>query len=583
MATLDNLLQSIDKFYKVAIRSYVLIKNGAPEDRYSKYEDYEDLKDNSDLYEELSNIARSVSSSDLSEELLLIAEIYKKSLDINNGYNTVMKGIFNFKNRNSSELDDEDNPNIENILNKCINDLNNRMGTNYSGDSPQAIALLQKAHNEFVSGSTMDEVSEEELKRAEERDIQDQKREIEESDYPEEGKSVIDMTGGIGGERSDKSRKPGIHVIDGDTTKNWIYHYELEKSSYQKQLEDEPDPEIKNRIKTLIKTIESTINNYNYLQSLLGENQNEETSAKRLEIEKEISNLRKEMRKNKLSIRNRTLEIDLVQIHNKLNHPIKDDHQKYILKQKADYFDSLLKLDVGKRKENKLRKKFIKLLDKGYKGSLNPETGEIDFSKEEKAIAEAKAGITPRKKYNKETAKTVRNKKEIGDLGGLNILLGQQIASFKKDLSTVLKNKLKRDPIIFKYIKAIDSAEQHYNKDPSPFNKINFEKSKKDEADFVTNYLNNHLLVVKYRNAQPELYLFRDKSKLIEKLLSGEPISANLLSKIKEIFGEKDITFQIQEIIIEGQTLITKYNKDYDKIILTINKIITALQKNLQG
>lgn len=396
MVTTANLIRSVEKFYKLALRSYALVKGAAPDDPYSQYDDY-DPEGEGGLYDDLLDAARYINSSDLREELLLIAEVYKKALEINNGYQTVINGIYKFKNTNSSELDDEDNPTIEDVLNKCVNDLQSRVGAGYPGDSPEAIAILQKTTRDFVKGYVVEDTSEEELKRAEERDLQDQKQELEELDSPETGEAVVDMTGGVGGDRGSKSYNPGIHTIDGDRTKNWIYHYELELNSYKNQAQSETDPETKKRIETLMNTISSLIKAYQELQLSYTKDQNEGTQNAQLQAKKNISILKQQRAKDRLSIRNRSLEMDLNGLQAKRN-AVQDPQQQLIIKQKIESIDKSLNY-VGVRKENLLRKKFLKRLEQGYKGSLNPETGKIDFSKDEKEIQAAGTNSISREEY----------------------------------------------------------------------------------------------------------------------------------------------------------------------------------------
>lgn len=172
---------------------------------------------------------------------------------------------------------------------------------------------------------------------------------------------------------------------------------------------------------------------------------------------------------------------------------------------------------------------------------------------------------------NVDIAARIKAKKESKELDGLIIHLSQKLASLKNDTAKVVKNKLKKDPKLQPYKDAINAAEKAASMDPSPANQKALENAKRQEYDFVVNYLNNHETVNKVKEDIAMIYPFRDECKKIDEsgLLNNDHIDPNLLPIILQL-----ITY--------GEKVNQNYAQKYKGISATIREILDYLKTRVQ-
>ena len=99
---LPTLIKKIDDFYKLALEAVNFVKSG--QQGFSMPDDPEEddtarqpdnSPDSNDEYAELIRAAQNVSDPSLSSELQLVAEMYKKALELGGGYNSINRAISN--------------------------------------------------------------------------------------------------------------------------------------------------------------------------------------------------------------------------------------------------------------------------------------------------------------------------------------------------------------------------------------------------------------------------------------------------------------------------------------------------------
>lgn len=448
MNKLSQLLQSIDYFYKKAMQSYRLVSLGAPPDYSGGWSSPDDPEeDETGLYGEIVDTARSLEDENLSDPLLLIAEMYKKALEIDNGYNFINKGISSFITIQLDNERDLEQQRVLDLLNKVSKDLRDRASASgaYGGDSVQALQELKEVERRF-NASEPAEVSTDELIGTDTTELEPEADkptkpgdEEEPSEAPEkgfeEGEVQVDLTGGA----RNKEQNRGIGIQDKKQPKAWVESYKNEISRYQAELQDEKDPSITQQKTKIIGIMGQLIDLYEDQDNEIQKYRDEKVQATLETIEASISDLKKQVRDTKLSIRNKSLTDGLGTLEQH-KAKAKTDREKFLLDQKIQLYKNMLSGEIGRRQETQLRKRFIKELEQGRTGTLNKETGKIDFSVILKKIEDAAKGKRTRKEYNVKEWENQLALLKSGTFKGMILEFSKKIlnhkASVKKDVVT---------------------------------------------------------------------------------------------------------------------------------------------------
>jgi hypothetical protein len=212
-------------------------------------------------FDELMDAARQVDDPELSEQLTMLAELYRYSLQMGGGYATISRAINNLKDMYSDGSDSG----IEYILNGMIKELAKAAGgiKNLSGsDNPsfvQRLAQLKQdiesrnldersealdAYNEEISGAgkgAQTGESEEDLAQA--------------GLTPEQAEIINPAALGFGNKEDPKTNKGWHTVGSGIPYKNWKEYYNNERISYATDLASETDPDNRKVLDELIRLL----------------------------------------------------------------------------------------------------------------------------------------------------------------------------------------------------------------------------------------------------------------------------------------------------------------------------------------
>lgn len=563
-----QLFKNIDLFVSKALQFYELYKAAAPPYTYvspgdDEEEDKEVESENApEQYSELLDLARQVSDEDLSHELILIAEMYKRALEIGGGYNAVNNGVSNLIN---NYLDDEDDPEqarVEDTLNELVKDLRMRAGGAAAlnkPDKPEVIAQLRALkHNlnqKFVQ---------EELKQLEESEMTSE--EVGGlSQYEEKAKSTFDPTGGISLEEAQKGKGRGYSFQTKRTPKDWIQSFENEKSRYSSLLLDESNANVKDKIQKLINVLSQLViatKQKQELSDVLQTAPDEELQKQLSEVQKQIDQLKNSRKTLRDGIRTYNLAKSQKELEDKFNKS-RDPREKLLLQQETELYKALSSKDIGKQEEIKLRRILIKSMSGG-----NMPSGDTLRNMLNK-IEVAKSKRKPIEVYRKEEAVRTRAVKESGNLKGQIVELRQKIATQKNEIRKAIIRKL--------------DAEKHSTFQPF-LNSIAEAKARNDmpavEAatkalnTAINTYAENQPGVLNYIENAKQFYAFRDKAEALEK------------TNIIETPGElpEQMKINILEIVNFGRQLANQYKgqKVYSTILNSVAKIVKTLEERIQ-
>lgn len=448
MNKLAKLLDLVESFYRQAMEAYSLSKTAAEPYSYVSPDDGEDDTDSPapSSYEDLTQLAHTVTDPGLSSELLLISEMYKKALEIGTGWNTVYRGISTLLNMSLDDEEDPEQERVEDVLNDVVKDLRNRAGGPggiNKPDSPEVVAQLKRVKDDFNTQSLQ-----EEMKLFDAPD----------EETAPEGTSVLDPFEGAG--EGGKGR--GFSFISKKPLKDWVESYVNERERYQDQIHQPAPKHVHNNLKELIETLQKleakTIAEMKVTNELAAA-PDPAKEADRNKLRAEISGLKKERRRLKLNLRQFELSQNLTTIQHAVS-KVKDPREKLLLEQEAKLRELQISRHVGKRKEINLRKVLIKSMSGG--NMPGPDTLKKMLDKIEEA------GRDPERKSPKEYSsiegKALRERILSGSLIGLLDNFLERIrtykASAKKDIvDSLIGSLLKAKEAELKPFKdAVDAA-----------------------------------------------------------------------------------------------------------------------------
>lgn len=556
MTDFSNLIKKINEFYKGAASSY-LKSLAAPPTGYYMPDDPNEPDETDEeadetglgLYSKIIEAARQIENVDISSEVQLIAELYKKALQQGSGFTYVNRAVSNIVNL----LDDEDNEEqaaVEDLMNEVSRDLRNRAKA-APPDNETSLRALQQVKNEFNDRMISQEME----------------SEVTPYEAGLAGEVVFDPTGGVSPEVG-KTKGRGYR-FEHRTYKDWVQSFEDERDRILHELEA---PELLlSRTGLEARRNTATRSNMNELVGVLNKlielkrfenrletdlqvapNPNEE--AKLEEVRQEIRNaqtrrnvLKKNLRFHQYEQENQTLKEEL---------PGASAQQKLLLDAKIRLNDLMLSPDRGKDEEAKWLRVLINSISLGH--GIPPE----QLQRFEERI---QAGAQKRKKATdlwRQRAEQVAALK--GTIGPVRERQVGESGTFGKrnkynwnvlpldGLVSHLTQRLATERIVVKQ-KVTDKLKKA-QKDPTslkPFmDDVAKAATKKDKAGLLaaSNRLRDKM--EEFKNVQPELvqyvislrtskffYNFRDRVKLIGSWV-GNPLSGEQVSFIDDTIRE---------------------------------------------
>ena len=218
MPFLPSIIKRIDEFFKIAER-YSLVSLGA---------------DDQVLHAELVKATKEVLNPELSYNLVALAAMYQKALEINGGFNTIYKAIQGMV--EDMDPDEEETEPVENLLNQIASSIKTRA---QRPDSPGDMRELQTAaSNARTEDSPFNydepEDSDEESAYEAMLGFGGAEKAFEEAG----GVSQFDMTGGVNPEAAQSGTGRGYSVGKPRTYKEWAHVYSEELKKYSSLLND---------------------------------------------------------------------------------------------------------------------------------------------------------------------------------------------------------------------------------------------------------------------------------------------------------------------------------------------------------
>jgi hypothetical protein len=553
-----QLFQSIERFHARATQNYNRIKLGQgfsmPDDPEEEDTPISNEREKADKYQQIVDAARQVSDPSLSSELLLIADMYKKAIELGGGYNSINRAISNTINM---YLEDEDNPeesSVEDLLNDVVKDLRTRAGGAVAlnkPDSPEIIAQLKKFKDEFNERSVQEEID----------DL---------SQFDEKAVSTFDPTGGMGKEESQKGAGRGYYVKTVKSLKDWVEHYRNEQQRYLEDFAQNTDKNVKPKITKVLEVLSQLINKVSQANALQQEITNEPDPAKEAQLEKlqnEIKELKTKRGQIKSSLRRDLLEVQHSNLESDLKNA-KTPADRFLSEQKLELNKTLSSRDKNRGGEIKLRRLLINSMSEGR--SLGADTLKKLMDK----IQDAKNLRIPIEEVRKEEAEVIKNKKQtIVDpamidpetgrnikqnvynwgamkLDGFVVHLSQKILAERKSLKDKIlgvKNKstTEAEKAFFKpYMDAVAAAAN--DKDKSALTKaVRDLREQVKKAIRLTPEFTRYIISVR---SSKFFYAYRDRLKFLQKMQSEN----------QSYISEEEVAY-IQATIDMGEKLVSYY------------------------
>jgi hypothetical protein len=331
MTFLPSIFKRIDDFCKIA-EFYDLISMAAPDDNA--------------LYTELVSASRQVVNPEVSYTLEILADMYRKALDINGGFNVLYKTIEGIVQDLDPEEDESEQ--VEDLLNKIGSSIRVRAR---QPDSQQAMRELQKAASEAkrrlaeqVPDVPEDEEREDQTSAYEAALMGDY--ETPEKMFEEEGGvAKFDPTAGMKPEDAGQGKGRGYSVGKKYTYKDWAEIYAREKEKYNHDLNGAD-----NMVTRAVRTARTNDNVRANLESLIGVlDQLEKLTKEALQIEHkllletEIPHPQEEKRIAEISRQLRVLEHQRGALKRRLSSYYKEAGLENLQKQEAAATDLRMK------------------------------------------------------------------------------------------------------------------------------------------------------------------------------------------------------------------------------------------------
>jgi hypothetical protein len=555
-----NLLNKVEQFYKLATNDV----NSA----------------DTDLYDSILESARNINEDDVRDETLLIAELYKKAIEMNGGYYTVMKTISNFINVMLDE-DNLDQEEVEDVMNKTHNDLKARArASGTTSDSPTAIQELQLVKNNYDFGSSGDEYG------TTDEGLQD---EINELGYDQD----FDLTGGVDKETADKKGR-GHSVRKAYSPTDYVKKYQNEIERYTDELENTQNTSENAIINNIIPILHKLINNYSTIENLLGDPSFEYDNSKKEQVEnlkdnsaelkKEVTKLKtklksyfsnKENAELRASLKTAKTAADFALIHEKIKLNELISNKMFMnkgpeIREREQLIAALS--EMGKDgPTGKGRNVSPEVLERHRKKIEEASAKKLETTKVYKELAEKESIKRKVVNDNKRTGRTgsghKRNKYDFEsiDLEGLLVHMKEKLATERVVAKQRVTDRLKiEEKTTFKpYLDAIAKAQD--KKDRSALLKI-----VKDLRNAIEIYKNVQPETLRYiKNVRNSKYFYQYKL-LVDKL--------SVILKQEHVMND-ELKEKIRQAMFIGNTLREKFetSKDNRNVVAILEKIINHL------
>lgn len=572
MNKLDKLISKINTFCNDALLSLLLIKRGAPPMQTYVSPDDGDEEDMPEpaagedvgKYNELLHVANQVRDPGLSSELTLLAELYRKAIEINGGYNSINRSIHNIINMYLEDEEDPQQEEIEDILNEIVSDLRKRAG-GAAGlakpDSPEAIKAMKEMKDNFNTQNLQQEV-------------------YDLSNYEESATSTFDPTGGVGKEEAGKGFGRGHSFTTRKSLKDWVDHYNNEQQRYADLLTVVTDASTKSRIQKLLEVLSklkiATIEE-NKLTEAYANTNDEQVGNQLAKVKEDNKKLKEERSKLKQGIRVAELTKSVTSLEANL-HAAKDEKSKERIRQEIELIKLLASRDVGKTEERNWRRLLLKSMSGG-----NWPSQETRQKMEEK-IKESAAKKKTYEQYQKEQAEKIKSQFKYKPSGGTKRTELRDKAATFEGAVTELQQKIATQKIVVKQsITDTLNAAEHGVFQPyldkiaqakAANNPAAIKEAAKELQKAMNTYAESQPPVIAYIDAAQHFYTFRDKAKLLQKsniLESGGPIN-------------EAIQTQLASLIEEGNGLISTYKdrKFFATLVKAVGNIIEMIIQRIQ-
>lgn len=564
MDKIDNLLKLATTFYERAVWSYLVNKAEAKSlvkqavETFTMPDDPEEedeatqTNENLGKYDDIINVARQLNDSGLSSELLMLAELYKKAIEINGGYSSLNKSIGNIINMYLEDEDDPQQEEVEELLNEVVKDLRARAGgpgALSKPDSSQAVAELKKVKDAYNSQSLQE-------------------------DFDELNKGQFDPTAGLSKEDAGKGTGRGYMVRTRKTPKDWAESFENERARYVDTMATEPNKVVRDKMKKLTEVLAKLRTNVlqesALTESLAGLEQPDPQEVAKLEaLREETKGLKKERRNLKVGIRDHELAKDQKRLEEELKSAT-NPKEKIRLHHEVELFKTLQSKDIGKTQERNWRRVLLKSMSGGNW------PGEETLKNLESKIQEAAKLRKPIGEVYKERAVQKREIIQSGTLLGLikdlGVKLGTQKVVVKQTVTDAIVAKIVAEKAAeFKpYLDKIAAAKAAKN--TAAVKAASKELAEAMDKKAINAEAELHPTVMAFVEILKGFYGFRDSSKIVaESLGDGET--------------NPEAVPAIQGVIDEGKGLIERYSgtKYLDTVITLTQSVVSALQGRISN
>lgn len=360
MPFLPSIIKRIDEFFKIAER-YSLVSLGA---------------DDQALHAELVKASREVLNPEVSYNLVALAAMYQKALEINGGFNTIYKAISGMV--EDMDPDEEETEPVENLLNQIASSIKARAQRPDSPSDMRELQMAASAARTEESPFNYDEPEEGDEESAYEAMLGfgGAEKAFEEAG----GVSQFDMTGGVNPEAAQSGTGRGYSVGKARTLKDWATFYANESAKYNSLLTDPtnmlaPSARIARediRVKSNIQDLDKVLKQLSALTIAAIKIQNKidiETEADHTQDNEELAKIRAELgqyeQKRRLLKRNLNSlvkKIELDTLKQKALDPNLSKQEKRILDEKIALQDLRTRGAYGYGKEAKERARLIAAL-----------------------------------------------------------------------------------------------------------------------------------------------------------------------------------------------------------------------------
>lgn len=255
-----------------------------------------------------------------------------------------------------------------------------------------------------------------------------------------------------------------------------------------------------------------------------------------------------------------------------------ESYQKFVATRKRGYASMMA--DPARRTKYLER---CKVRFKDWFNNINQQKVQLESLLEVTTDPKKREEISSRlQKYNSSLQKHLARRKRYQDkrkelwdsssLPGAVQRLRTKLDTAKSEAVKKIKAKAAQDPIFAPYKKAVQTAKEKLDQDPSPTNKAAHDQAIKAEAAAITAYLNENEVVIQVKQDMATISSFKDKVMALTTMESSKE-TAMATSNEKQALS--------RDLISAGQQLINTYGKVYRAPMAAVGEIIEELRKQL--